>query len=86
MYEPRWSLSVYRADWDTKFAQNESLKVGWGAEWEDDIETWFPKDPQNPQTESKGAGFDHLMENLKRIARMIIELKEEDSTGGMAVG
>ena len=85
-YEPRWALNVYRNEWATKFAVNESFKVGEVADWDDDIETWFPKNPRRVAAESKLSGMEHFMEHLHRIAKVVREIKEEDLIGGMTVG
>ena len=87
VYEPRWSLSVYRTEWDTKFAQNESLKIGEMADWEDGVDAWFPEDPtKDSEAESKGAGVEHLMEKLKRIAKMVREMDMTEQWDGELLG
>ena len=86
IYEPRWSLNVYRTEWDSKFAQNARLKIGEGGNWPLDVDSWFPEDPQSPQPDSQGAGFAHLMENLKRVGRVIEPAKIQDLMGGMTIG
>ena len=84
--EPRWALNVYRNEWATKFAVNESLKVGEVADWNDDIESWFPQNPSRVGAESKDAGLEHFIDHLHRIAKVVQEIKEEDLIKGMTVG
>ena len=90
VYEPRWGLSVYRGEWDTEFTKNERLPIGERADWEHDLETWFPEDitSTSPVGEKKeeGIGFEQLMEKLKKVGKLVREAKEEDLMGGMTVG
>lgn len=44
IYEPRWSLNLFRKDWDGMLAENERLKVGERADWPGDVDRWFPRD------------------------------------------
>lgn len=83
IYEARWSVSVSCTEWGTKFAKNENLKVGEVADWEDDVETWFPRDLDKDDEEPRKTGFDHLMKNLKRIGKLVREMKQDDLLGGV---
>lgn len=89
VYEPRWSLSVYRIAWDTMFTKNERLPIGEIANWEHDVETWFPEDlTASPGPEGqKPQGFGQLLEKLKAISKLLKgTTSEDDLTGGMTVG
>lgn len=87
VYEPRWGLSVYRATWDTMFAQNERLPIGEGTTWEHDVDTWFRDDnAARSGIEKTGAGFVQLMEKLQRIATVVRGENLEQLMGGMTVG
>ena len=87
VYEPRWSLSVSRIEWDKEFTKNERLPIGERADWNHDVDTWFPEDiPKSSEEENTGAGFAQLMEKLKKVAKLVRAAKEEDLIGGMTVG
>lgn len=86
MVEPRWSVSIYRKDWDAKFSGNASLKIGERADWPDNIDSWFPEDPQRSQPDMGQEGFSHLLKNLKRVEQVISEARVEDLIGGMTIG
>jgi len=98
IYEPRWSLNVFRADWDTNFAQNERLEIGAMVVWSDDVESWFPQDlnangststndDEKPDAE---VGWKQLMEKLVRIEALVQGANPsnsvEDLLGGMTIG
>ena len=88
VYEPRWSLNVYRVAWDTMFAINERLAVGEAADWKDDAETWFPKH-FGADDEKPDAGFGQLMEELKRIEKVVGSAESAevgDLMDGMTIG
>ena len=89
VYEPRWSLQIYRNAWDTMFTDNERLDVGQGVEWDNKMDNWFPKDDAAANALGMGAnadGVEQLMEMLKKIAGVVQEAKDEDLFGGMSVG
>ncbi|KAK5120969.1 hypothetical protein LTR85_005753 [Meristemomyces frigidus] len=82
VHEPRWSLSVYRTEWDTMFSQNERLPVGEQTTWQDDVATWFPYDV-GPGSSilangDDGAGWGQLMEKLVRIEALVQSVKCEE--------
>jgi len=95
--EPRWSISVFRTDWDTWFGLNESLGIGAQADWSDDMSAWFPEDllgsptsgsaPEKPEEDS---GWVQLMEKLTHIEELVRSVEPpdevEDLLGGMSVG
>ncbi|CZT17108.1 uncharacterized protein RCC_02940 [Ramularia collo-cygni] len=68
--QPRWSLSVYRTDWDNQFAQNERLKVSDKATWNDDFEVWFPQEASFDQAGSE-AGFNQLLQRLGEVEKVV---------------
>lgn len=70
LYESRWSVEVFRSEWETMFGQNERLTVGKGTTWADDGSTWFPAD-LGPTTPVDGDGFQQLMEKLQKIERVV---------------
>ncbi|CAK3891581.1 Hypothetical predicted protein [Lecanosticta acicola] len=77
VYEPRWSLNVFRPEWDTLFSENERLPVGTRADWDDAIETWFPA---GWDCEEGTDGFQQLLEMLGRIERIVREEPLQQST------
>ncbi|KAI7496103.1 hypothetical protein KC367_g6903 [Hortaea werneckii] len=91
VYEPRWSLSVYRQAWDTFFNENERLPVGQGVKWNCDINIWFPADIGSEASEMEDVGWSQLMDNLGQIEALIAKLRaetheeDEDLLGGMKV-
>ncbi|KAK5168000.1 uncharacterized protein LTR77_006567 [Saxophila tyrrhenica] len=87
IYDPRWSLSLYRGDWDKMLASNENLPIGERTEWEDDIDNWLPEDmTPTSDPDHKGAGFDQLMEKLKTLQNVMKDSKDTEVGGGMTVG
>ena len=75
-YTPRWGVNVYRVEWDNLFAKNERLAVGDTAEWDDDLEDWFPGDigPNTPAEKAPGEDcFTQLMQKLERIEKLVRE-------------
>ncbi|KAK5132908.1 hypothetical protein LTR08_008354 [Meristemomyces frigidus] len=91
-HEARWSLSVYRAEWDTMLARNESLPIGEIADWEDDVRTWFPFDLGmgiDTPDEDEG-GWTQFLEKLERVETLVqavrgaVEDSDPDLMGGMA--
>ncbi|EMD01224.1 hypothetical protein BAUCODRAFT_203034 [Baudoinia panamericana UAMH 10762] len=81
IYEPRWSLNVFRKEWDTSFAKNERLPIGQGVDWSDDVTFWFPSDigPGAPPVDEHNPyqGWDQLMDKLMRIHGIVAELMQE---------
>lgn len=71
--KPRWSLNVFRVEWDTMFARNASLDIGTKAEWGDDMENWFP-----PDFDKDEDGFLSLMEKLKKIEKKVRDAAAEE--------
>lgn len=98
IYEPRWSLSVFRTQWDTMFTQNERLSIGNAVTWEDDVATWFPSDVgpgcSSPGVdEGMGEEWEQLLQKLGRIEALVAETAAKvegeevaDLMGGMAIG
>ena len=95
VYEPRWSLSVYRTEWDTMFTQNERLPIGESTTWKDDVVTWFPYDVgpgASSVGEDEGQGWEQMVDKLGRIEALVAVARadaeemgvEEDLLGGMA--
>ena len=85
VYEPRWSLNVFSGGnrgWDGMLAYNGRLSIGQSADWHDDVDTWFPDDSA---PDHKGAGFEQLMEKLKKLGSLMRHARE-DEVGGMTVG
>ncbi|KAK4547294.1 hypothetical protein LTR36_000949 [Oleoguttula mirabilis] len=82
LYEPRWSLSVYRTEWDTMFSQNERLSIGDQTTWQDDVATWFPYDVgpgiSNSADADEGRGWDQLIEKLQKIETLVQSANAED--------
>ncbi|KAF2172447.1 hypothetical protein M409DRAFT_63129 [Zasmidium cellare ATCC 36951] len=76
--EPRWSLEVFRVEWDTMFGKNHSLGIGTKADWDDDIEEWFQKD-----WGSENDGFQSLMEKLQEIEKRVRDAAAEEDEGSM---
>lgn len=76
--EPRWSLEVFRVEWDTMFGKNHSLGIGTKADWDDDIEEWFQKD-----WGSENDGFQSLMEKLQEIEKRVRDAAAEEDEGLM---
>lgn len=74
----RWSLNVFRIEWDNMFEKNQSLKIGTQAEWKDEIQEWFPKDWEYVGPEEDG--FVSLMDKLGEIEKRIRDagLKREE--------
>ncbi|GAB1739401.1 hypothetical protein NU219Hw_g4361t1 [Hortaea werneckii] len=89
IYEPRWSLSIYRQEWDTLFNENERLPVGQNVGWKNDMAHWFPADIGSEASENEDQGWSQLMDNLGQIEAMVAKLKaethddDEDLLGGM---
>lgn len=71
VYEPRWSVNVLRVEWDTMFAKNERLAIGASADWDDDIDNWFPK-----AWGSDEGGFALLMRKLGLIEKLVRAVPE----------
>ena len=87
VFEPRWSLSVYRTEWDQTLSENEHLPIGQKANWADDVDTWFPEDAGSEDAQRNGLGFAQLMTKLKKVAKLMREANEGDNlVGGMKVG
>ncbi|KAK3720392.1 hypothetical protein LTR37_003803 [Vermiconidia calcicola] len=88
VYEPRWSLDVYRLEWDKEFTNNERLAIGESADWRHDVDTWFPEDitSDSRSEDAGGAGFAQLMEKLRRVGKLMKDSREDDLMYGMAVG
>ncbi|KAK3696548.1 hypothetical protein LTR37_017890 [Vermiconidia calcicola] len=88
VYEPRWSLDVYRLEWDKEFTKNERLAIGESADWKHDVDTWFPEDitSDSRSEDGGGVGFAQLMEKLRRVGKLMKGAREDDLMGGMAVG
>lgn len=68
MYEKRWSVNVYRTEWDNEFAKNERLKISEKAEWDGTSAEWFPADDSY---EGGGDGFKQLLQKLKDVEYLI---------------
>ncbi|KAK5110366.1 hypothetical protein LTR62_006074 [Meristemomyces frigidus] len=98
LYEPRWSLTLYRGAWDVMFTKNERLPIGGEADWEHDLRTWFPPDLgvgcEAVDERNVEQGWWQLLGKLGEIdglvmrAREVVERQEEggDLIGGMGVG
>lgn len=71
--EPRWTLEVFRVEWETMFGKNERLDIGTKADWDDGIEEWFPKD-----WDSETDGFLSLMEKLEEIEKRVRNAAAEE--------
>ena len=84
--EPRWSVQVWRGEWDKEFTENENLAIGEQVDWRDDGDTWFPEDLNSSAHGNIGAGFRELMKKLKRVGKMVREQEIEELLGGMTVG
>ena len=75
--EPRCSLSVYRAEWDTMFARNQNLPVGEVAVWNEAESEWFPD-------EGDINGWTHFLERLDKVEAFVqavmvkVNAEEED--------
>lgn len=84
VYEPRWSLEVYRAEWDQMFTLNERLPIGERADWDASADVWFPEDMTDESTtEGESRGFAQLMEKLNALSKVLTGAKDEDLIGGM---
>lgn len=88
VYEPRWSLGLYRSEWDTMFSANERLGVGKQTGWPDDLEAWFPRNVgpgcSSPTGEDEAQlSWDQLMEKLERIGGLVpsVRVEEEEEEG-----
>lgn len=68
--EPRWSLNVYRTEWDNLFALNERLKVSEKANWNDEFEEWFPEESSWEKDGSED-GFKQLLGKLGEIEKVV---------------
>lgn len=87
LYEPRWSINVYREQWDTMFATHEHLAIGTSVDWAADPDTWFPEDMlASPAHDAlPGRGFEAMLEKL-RMVEQLLRSPEEILTAGMTVG
>lgn len=80
-FESCWGLSVSRADWSTMFSKNERLPIGTPADWQDDMETWFPQFGYN--TADGTDGFLQLVDKLEQIEKLFQAKPEQSSTSQM---
>ncbi|KAI5205425.1 hypothetical protein E4T39_03022 [Aureobasidium subglaciale] len=53
-YEPRWTVDVKHRRWSEQLAENHELSAGYGAEWEADIQSWFPVDSDDRDEKLNG--------------------------------
>ncbi|SMQ46373.1 unnamed protein product [Zymoseptoria tritici ST99CH_3D7] len=82
LFEPRWSLDVYRTAWDTNLAHNQNLRIGETASWTSDMKEWFPRDIGGPDADAEEDaagvdGFIQLMKKLERVEALIRGLSED---------
>ena len=77
-FESCWGLSVSRADWGTMFSKNERLPIGTHADWQDDMETWFPQFGYN--TADGTDGFLQLVDKLEQIEKLFQAQPEQSPT------
>ncbi|KAM0723284.1 hypothetical protein Q7P37_001485 [Cladosporium fusiforme] len=90
VYEVRWSLEVYHNTWDRLLTRNAHIAVGQMADWDDDVETWFPEDdvPGDFEQVKGESGFEQLVAKLGLIEKAVFRSESEmfESFGGMEVG
>jgi len=84
VYEARWALDVYGAQWDQMLAFNENLKVGDVAEWEASGESFFPKG-YNCSADKEPEIFNEFMDKLNEISNVVMSAKIGDLMDGMTV-
>jgi hypothetical protein len=79
VYEPRWSVRVFRKAWDAMLAKNERLPIGEEADWPHDVATWFNCDigPGAPDVsdDDPNQGWEQLLEKLGRVRDLVKQAK-----------
>lgn len=72
-----WGATFWNSEWDRALGQNASLKIGEAAEWDPQLDKFFPRSRRTVGDPRESAGLRQFLANTKAIAELLDGSKVE---------
>ena len=66
-----WGATFWNAEWDRKLGKNSRLEIGNAAEWDPQLDNFFPRNRNTEGDSREAAGFRQFLGTTKAIAELL---------------